>query len=257
MFQCDANDQSAGERLVRLAELMADLSRQSVELLVCPELFSSGYNNPQGISENSEPAGGEFASRVAQLSKRYNMAVTFGYPEEDRGHIYNSAIVFDGLGAQLANHRKLSLPNRFENEQFALGNDVTIFELSGFRVALLICSDVEIVENVRQAADAGATLIVVPAALRERWPIVVEKLIPTRAYESGVFVVYANHAGVENGLSYLGCSCIVGPDGEYVARAPAREAVIVGDVCSEKVIEARRVLPYLSDGLGASFTRPS
>jgi len=64
------------------------------------------------------------------------------------------------------------------------------------------------------------------------------KLIPTRAFENGVWVLYSNHAGVENGIRYLGSSCIVAPDGSDSIRANATQQLIIADINLDTVAQA-------------------
>ena len=169
----------------------------------------------------------------------------FGYPEQHDGALYNSAACVDAKGQLIANHRKLMLPPGFESNYFAAGSQSTTFDLHGFKVAMLICYDAEYPEAVRQMALVGAHLVLVPTALASNWGVVSEKLMPTRAFENGVWVVYANHAGQENELAYYGGSCIVSPEGNDAARAGSSECVIQAQLDKNSVLAAQKRLPYL------------
>lgn len=85
----------------------------------------------------------------------------------------------------------------------------------------MICYDAEFPELARQAALRGADIILVPTAFAQQWVWVANQMMPTRGFENGVFLAYANHAGTENWLSYLGASFIAAPDGEILAWAGA------------------------------------
>ena len=124
-----------------------------------------------------------------------------------------------------------------------------MFRLGAFRIATLICYDAEFPENFRAAACAGADLVLVPTALSAEWGVVAEKLIPTRAFENGVFVCYANHCGEENGLHYHGGSCIVSPNGQDLTRAGADETCLHARLELSEVRAAQARLPYLRDRL--------
>ena len=88
-------------------------------------------------------------------------------------------------------------------------------------------------------------MIIVPTALGADWAIVADKLIPTRAFENGVWLAYANHAGIENQLPYYGGSCIAAPNGSEAARAGVAEELIIANVDIESVQKAQARLPYL------------
>ena len=111
----------------------------------------------------------------------------------------------------------------------------------------MICYEVEFPESARNAAINGAQLIVVPTALVSKWDVVASKIVPTRAFENGVWLAYANHAGEENGFEYLGGSKIVGPDGAIIADAGTQEKLISASININEMTKARSRLPYLRD----------
>ena len=75
-------------------------------------------------------------------------------------------------------------------------------------------------------------------------------MIPTRAFENGLFLAYANYAGSAFGLDYLGESRIVGPDGRDLACAGTEETLISARLDLSRIAAARSRLPYLSDLAG-------
>jgi predicted amidohydrolase len=247
VFQSPSGGLGFADRLERLGSAMAEAAADGAGLLVCPELYMSGYNIGDAIMARAEAADGPFARAVATLARRHGIAVGYGFPENHKQTIYNAAICISDAGETLAVHRKRVLPPGMESQYFATGAGDTLFDLGGLTVALIICYEAEFPEAVRNTVLAGAHLVVAPTALGEAWPHVAHKVIPTRAFENGVGLVYANHAGEEVGLNYLGASCIVGPDGHDLARAGAGEELIAADISLEAVKAARDRLPYLRD----------
>jgi len=122
-----------------------------------------------------------------------------------------------------------------------------VFDVAGFRCGILICYDAEFPEAVRALAQAGAELVIAPTALTKQWGVVAERVMPARAFENGVWLIYANHAGEENGTHYLGHSCIISPDGKDAARAGTGEQVITAKLDVESVAAAQKRIPYLKD----------
>lgn len=235
------------QRLERLAAALADPAAADSDLLVCPELFMSGYAIGDALHRFAEPADGPFAAAVSRLAKANGKAILYGYPERDGERVYNSAICFGPDGACLANHRKLVLPPGFEAKFFERGDALTFFTLGGFKFGLLVCYDAEFPEAVRAMALAGADVVVAPTALKDIWKSVATRMMPTRAFENGVYVVYVNHAGSEGEVTYYGGSCIVGPDGEDLIRAGAGEQVLAAEIDHAAVTAAQKKLPYLED----------
>jgi len=80
------------------------------------------------------------------------------------------------------------------------------------------------------------------------------QMIPIRAYENGVFLAYANHAGQENEIEYLGESLIAGPGGVELARAKATPALIKATLSRQDLDQVRTKLPYLQDRLKITMT---
>jgi predicted amidohydrolase len=245
VWQYSARDETPDQRLQRLDDTLRAARDAPFDLVVCPELFLSGYNVGRRLADLSQTQQGSFAVSAAGIARIHRTALVYGYPESAGGQLYNSAIAIDNSGRQVANHRKLRIPNGFERDWFTSGGNYTMLEISGFRIALLICYDVEFPESVRACALAGADLIVAPTALRAEWSFVARRLIPARAFENGVFLAYANYCGEESGFVYLGESCIIGPDGREIARAGAEETLLAAVLKREEVASARERLPYL------------
>ena len=246
IFQCDA----AGlDPAARVAALEAAMAGRGLDLVVCPELFASGYHIGDAVAAGAEPRDGPFAGLVQALARRHGTAVLYGYPERAADGIYNAAQVIGPEGT-IAHHRKLVIPPGPETGRFAEGSGIATVALGGLRCAILICYDAEFPEAVRAAALAGAEAVLVPTALSDNWGDVAEKMMPVRAFENGLWLLYANHAGTENGLSYFGGSRILGPDGRARAVAGEGPELIVADLDAGAVRAARARLPYLADRAG-------
>jgi predicted amidohydrolase len=242
IFQSAGGGLSPEERLGRLSD---SIQEQRLDIVLCPELFSSGYNIGDAHHGVAEARDGVFASKVRVLTRKHGTAIVYGYPERTADAVYNSAQCINSNGESIANHRKLLLPPGFESQYFHTGNSLTIFELNGFRVAVFICFDAEFPETIRAAAEAGAHLVMVPTALDHNWGRVAYQMMPTRAIENGVWLMYANHAGTEGDVVYLGASCIVAPDGHDRVRAGSDEQLICAELDIESVTVAQARLPYL------------
>ncbi len=251
IFQCAAGGLSLDARLARLRDAIEgerDGSERALDLVLCPELFASGYNVADELATRAEPAEGAIFARLAELAKSLEIAIVYGYPEHGDDCIYNAAAFVSADGELLANHRKqLNSPGSFEEACFTPGDRPTRLTWRGIEIEILICYEVEFPEAVRAAAAAGAQLVLVPTALAAQWGVVAERVVPARAFENGVWLAYANHAGEENGLDYLGGSKIVAPDGSIETSAGADEALVVASIDPARVAAAQQRLPYLRD----------
>lgn len=245
VFQPDCGGMDAAKRLHALEHALVG---QRLDLVLCPELFMSGYNIKGSHQGLAEPADGPFAQAVRDLARRHNTAICYGYPEAADGVVYNAALLLGPDGQTLANHRKrIAAPHCFEGDIFTNGAGATLVDFAGLKLAIVICYEVEFPEFVREAAQMGAELLLAPTALVNRWAVVAKHLIPTRAFENGIWLAYANHAGSESGQNYYGNSQIVTPFGEVAAAAGDQPELIQTTITPAVVTDAQTRLPYLAD----------
>ena len=244
IFQSAGGGLSVQERLVKLGDALA---QTDCDLMVCPELYASGYNVGDIVGQVAKTQSAGFIKQASALAASHRTALVFGYPELVDGALYNSALFLDAAGQTCANHKKLAIPPGFEEDHFTAGNTMTQFNYMGLKCAILICYDAEFPETLRKVAQMGAQLVIVPTALNVNWPVVADKVMPTRAFENGVWLAYANHAGVEGSLEYYGHSCIVTPTGIDAARAGLAEEILLAEIDVDAVTAAQKRLPYLKD----------
>jgi predicted amidohydrolase len=234
-------------RLQRLDHAMAKAAGRRADLLICPELFLSGYDNG---AEHAQSADGPNGTRAAELASQHGIGLVVGYAERDGERIFNAALCLGKDGQRLANHRKCRLPTPFERKHFECGDTPTRFMLEGWRIAVAICCEIEYPEIARRAALDSAALLATPTALLEEWSAVAHRVIPARAFENCFYVAYANYAGVEGRSRYLGASVIAGPRGDDCARGGAQEELLVAELNSSEIVRARERLAYLNDRAG-------
>ena len=245
--QSPAGLSTTQERLNWLSGVMPGVAAERADLLLLPELFATGYNIGDQVVARAEPADGPIAQAVKAIAQAHGVAIHYGFPEIDGEEVYNSAQCIGPNGLNLGRHRKLAIPPGFERKHFSPGRECGLFTYRDVKIATLICYDAEFPETVRHVASLGAELVLVPTALGAQWEWVAQQMIPTRAYENGVYLAYANGAGVENGMSFLGQSVIATPDGRELARANAEPHVLYGEMQLDTVTAAQARLPYLRD----------
>jgi len=246
IFQYKMRDEAPSKRTERLE---AQLQKNDVlDLIVCPELFLSGYGSFDKIKEYCEARNGEHAKQISLLAKKYSTAIVYGYPEINNDNLFNSAQYFDNQGLSLANHRKKMLPpTADESKIFKPGSESSIITINGIKAAIVICYELEFPEIIRKLALQGVELIIAPTGQSSHWPAAALYNCRTRAFENGIYVIYANSTGNLNGINFMGESKIIGPDGLDVVNAEITEKVIVGEINTDEVLSMRNKLPYLDD----------
>ncbi|MBT3854525.1 MAG: carbon-nitrogen hydrolase family protein [Thiotrichales bacterium] len=246
VFQYKMQDEYPIDKINRLEGLLKE--NPKLDLLVCPELFISGYGSLKKINENCEKADGEYARKISSLAKQYSTAIVYGYPEISNNKLFNSAQLFDHNGISTANHRKKMLPpTADESKIFAPGQDNSIFSINGIKAAIVICYELEFPEIIRDLALQGVELIIAPTGQSSHWPSAARYNCRTRAFENGIFVAYANSTGDLNGISFMGESKIIGPDGLDLVNADQGEKLISAEIDTNDILLVREKLPYLND----------
>lgn len=233
-----------------LAALAAEAAAKGAQLLVAPELVTTGYGLGETLRDLAEPAEGPSFRALSAAAREHGIAVCYGYPERGNDGLYNSAALIGADGRLLANHRKTHLFGDYERGVFEPGKRaVSLAEVGGFTVALLICYEVEYPELVRAAVLAGADLVIVPTATASystpsRFS---QMVVAARATENNCFVAYANHAGDDGRFRYNGESLIAGPMTDIYALAGAEPELLIADLDKARAAEAAAAVPYLRD----------
>ncbi|MBK1693401.1 NAD+ synthase [Chromatium weissei] len=206
----------------RIIAAAAQAQKNGANLLLFPELALTGYP-PEDLLLRPE-----FLQRVeSALAEIRNsikgITLVLGYPLRTANGLFNVAGVLRD-GAVIAEYAKQQLPNYSvfdEKRYFQSGTTPTVFEQDGIRFGLSVCEDIWQDAPTRQAAAAGAQVILNLNAspfhagkIAER-----EALVARRAVDHGVAIVYANLVGGQDELVFDGASFVVNRSGEIVARA--------------------------------------
>ena len=186
-WQCLPGPRDVAGNLRRLDAIGAAAAARGVEVLVTPEMFTSGYAITRADAERlAEDAGGPTEAAVAEIARRHHLAIVFGHPERaPEGHAYNAATMIGPDGVVRGRHRKVHLYGDLDREQFAAsGARPAAFDFAGSRAGVLICYDVEFPEAVRSLAIDGARAVYVPTANMIGCEEVQEILVRARACEN-------------------------------------------------------------------------
>ncbi len=235
----------------RLCELLTEVYVERVpggaDLVVLPEAFARDFGEAgSDVSAYAEPVPGPFTDAVAECAELMGTSVLAGMFEtsSDPERPYNTLVL---RGAAGADYRKIHLYDSFgyrESDRLLAGDPVpTVVELNGWRVGLMTCYDLRFPELARLLVDAGAEIIVVPAAWVagprkvEHW----RTLVRARAIENTVYVAAVGQPAPR----YTGHSLVVDPWGDVIAEAGPGPDLVFAEVTRAALEEARRTNPSL------------
>ncbi len=250
LFQMQAAAGDLAANLAAIEAAAAEAAAGGAELLVAPELATTGYGAGDAIRDLAEPVDGPQVRRLGEIAARHALAIVAGFPEKAGSEVYN-ALAFLRPGAAPAVYRKTHLYADYERALFTPGEIcASLVDFGGLKTGFLICYDVEFPENVRRLAAAGAEMVLVPTALPEgpHARFIAAQLVPVRAFENQIFVVYANHAGADARFTYAGLSCAAAPDGSLLAASEDKApALLFAEIDPAAYGESREANTYLKD----------
>jgi len=143
-----------------------------------------------------------------------------------------------------------------ESALYRPGEDAVVVDTPWSRLGLTICYDIRFPSLYRSLAQAGATIILVPAAFTRQtgqahWHV----LLRARAIENLCFVAAAAQCGEHaQGRRTYGHSLIVGPWGEVLADGGEEPGLVLAEVDLGRVAEARAKVPSLT--ADRAYARP-
>ena len=202
---------------------------QGADLVVLPELVSTGYYMGPKFHQMAEPRDGPTVTIVHELARRYGFHVVLGLAERgDDGKVHDSSFLV-GPSGLLAVYRKVHLWDT-ENSVFTPGEEVMAPDTGDTlgRVGLLVCYDLEFPDMAEELGAAGASLLAAPAAFTNLtlW----KATLKARARDLGVPVVAANRIGRELDTDFCGHSSIVDSKGKVAAEAGDEPGLIIAQV---------------------------
>lgn len=236
-------DVAFGQVEANLAKVADALAGAEADLIVLPELFSTGYlfASRDEVRQYAQTyPGGQTVGTLAKIAKDRQMVIVAGFAEADGDKLYNSAAVVTPAGP-VACYRKAHLYNE-EKLCFDPGDTAfTSIDIGPAKIGVMICFDWFFPESARTLALRGAQIICHPSNLVMPY---CPDAMPTRALENRVFAITANRIGkdVRDGreLRFIGQSQIVTPSAEVLGRSgEAQEELFITDIDPAAALDKR------------------
>ncbi|HYN75562.1 MAG TPA: carbon-nitrogen family hydrolase [Candidatus Limnocylindria bacterium] len=221
------------------------------DLVVLPELWPQGGFTYARWADEAEPVDGPTVSALGEVARELGAHVHAGsiIERDGDGRLFNTSVLLDPAGAVVVTYRKIHLFGFAEGEPTLLsaGTDVVVADTALGPIGLATCYDLRFPEMFRALVDAGAELVLIPAA----WPAVRvdhwSLLARARAVEDQVVVVAANTAGQQAGKQMGGRSVVVDAQGTVLAEAGDAAERMSVDVELDDVRAWRERFPVLGD----------
>ena len=229
--------------LARAAVVVRDAAREGAQLVVLPEMCTTGFTMD---GAQAEPLDGVSARGLSAIAREAKVAVLAGVAVREGTaageRAVNMALLFDQRGERQAVYRKQRVfAYAGEDKVYTPGREASVATLGGVRVALFVCYDLRFPELFRAVARDVDVMVVIanwPAPRRPHW----DALTRARAIENQCYLVAVNRVGPGGGLAYDGGSAAYDPWGERVAAA---NGIVTVD--TETVRAIRAEFPFLRD----------
>lgn len=228
---------------------LGELTPADTDLVVFPEAFARDFGAAgSDVSPYAESLDGPFATEVRTVANAARTTIVAGMfetsPDPDRP--WNTLVV---RGAADASYRKIHLYDSFgycESARLRPGEPAPqVLKIGGFVVGVMTCYDLRFPELSRALVDAGAEVLVVPAAWLsgprkvDHW----RTLARARAIENTCYVV----GSAQPAPRYSGHSLVVDPWGDVIVEAGDDATVITASLSREVLDDCRQTNPSLSN----------
>jgi predicted amidohydrolase len=214
------------ENLIAMGKFVDTIcTEQNVDLIVFPELTTTGYELGLKFTDVAERVPGQAVNLLAQRAADYSTHIVFGLVTKEKVEsiIFNAAVVIGPDGELLGEYRKLHLPGE-ERLAFRPGYRLQVFEATFGQIGVLLGWDLAFPEAARSLALDGAELLCIcanwghsPAQERDGFVEEWRTYVQARALENAFYVAASNRIGEEYSYHFFGDSMVVGPRGEVYA----------------------------------------
>lgn len=235
MIQMRVDGGAREANLARAEERIAEAARGGAQAVLLPEALTLGWTHPSSAADAESIPEGDSCRRLAASARIHGIYVCAGLVERDGDRVFNAAVLLDPKGQLLLRHRKI---NELEigHPYYALGDRLQVAPTPLGTFGMMICADGFAKGQVigRSLALMGADVILSPCAWavpadydpvakpygqlwRENYGAVTRDF---QIWIAGTSCVGPLTAGPWAGRNCIGCSLLVGPDGQQALAGP-------------------------------------
>ena len=247
LAQLDLERADPESNLLKAQDAVHKAADQGAELLLLPELWSSGFDLAQARLYASPMEKGWF-EKMRELAVDHQIAVGGSLIEERNGRLYNTFALYARDGKLLGSYHKVHLFQMLQEDvYFEGGKQISVVDAPWGKVGLTICYDLRFPEIFRSYAVQGAELILLvaewPRRRIEHW----KTLLQARAIENQCFIAAVNKTGFSQDTELGGNSAIINPMGEFLVTGGLEEGLLQAEINLEEVGKVRRWMPVFED----------
>ena len=240
------------QNLSEAQRLIGQAAKAGAQLVVLPE--NAMYSNPDptaDISSERETLDGVFVTTLMRAAKESRITVVAGMTEvlDGTSKASNTVVAIGEDGLLIGVYRKVHLYDAFgyrESDRVQASDFMPLtFKLEELTFGVMTCYDLRFPEMSRALIDAGADVLVIPAAWaagpakEDHWTT----LSRARAIENTAYAVVAGQSGPH----CTGQSMVIDPMGVVAASAGEAPGIAVTPISGERIDEVRAKNPSLTN----------
>lgn len=250
------------ENAAAIVEQAARARAEGADILLTPEM--AGYldrDRERAAATLRSEVDDPVLAKVREAAARLGLWIHLGSlplkDERSDGRWSNRSFMIDGSGEIRARYDKIHLfdvdlatgESWRESAVYGPGEQVVAVDTPWARMGLSICYDMRFPDLYRVLTNAGATILLAPAAFtvptgRAHWHI----LLRARAIEAGCFVIAAAQTGRHaDGRETYGHSLIVDPWGDIVLDMDEEAGLALADIDLSRIEEVRGRVPAIAN----------
>lgn len=258
---------------MRHFETKIESLRDSTELVILPEMFSTGFSmQPEQLAETMD---GPTLHWMREMAARKRIILTGSIIIEENGQYFNRLIWMLPNGQYGYYDKRHRFAYAGEDAHYTAGVRRIVASVKGWRVLLLVCYDLrfpvwsrqtpqetpETMSAIQSTASAGSTsraleatsdleydlLLYVanwPARRAHAW----KTLLQARAIENQCYVAGVNRIGPDgHEIDHSGDSMIIDPLGETLYHAGAKDETFTLTLQKDDLAKVRQRFPFWRD----------
>lgn len=221
-----------------------DSCDNSYELLILPEMFTSGFTmNPENVAESMD---GETIQWMQFNAKNKNSAIIGSLVIVENGNYFNRLVfVFPNGEIEYYDKRHL-FTLAGEEKVYKKGIEKLIVEYKGWRICPLVCYDLRFPVFSRNVENYDLLIYVAnwPKPRINAW----NSLLKARAIENLSYVIGVNRIGLDaNDMEYIGSSQVNDYLGDEIINCKYELGIFIVEINKEEMQETRNKLNFLND----------
>ncbi|MCW3119941.1 MAG: putative hydrolase [Chitinophagaceae bacterium] len=223
------NDMESSIRWIK--KFTKEAEQKQVSLICFPECFLQGYFTEElparkyAVNVHSNL----FDEILGQLAQ-YKPVIVFGLIEEDKGLLFNTAVVVKG-GLLIGRYRKTHL---LDGESlFTAGFEYPVFDVDNLRFGINICYDTQFPETTAKLTDQGVELILcvsntmMSLKKAEKFKYLHLSMRTERVKENKIWMLSADITGKREGRIAYGSTSAINPSGQITEQIPFLETGMI------------------------------